>query len=92
MLDVKANFKAGKTDLTCRKCLVEEETQKHLLECPDLKDNSIVTEFNIPDYEDLFSTDCEKVEVIGRILLQKFRCLVTNHRAQPGPHQASAAT
>ena len=92
MLDVKANFKVGKIDLTCRKCLIKEETQKHLLECHDLKDNSIVTESNNPDYEDLFSTDCGKVEVIGRILIQKFRCLVTNQSAQPGSHQASAAT
>ena len=36
MLDGKANFKIGKTDLRCRKCLVEEETQKHLLECSEL--------------------------------------------------------
>ena len=35
---------------------------------------------------------CSKVEAIGRILLQKFHCLVTNQRAQPGSHQASAAT
>ena len=41
----------------------------------------------IPKYEDLFSTEMDKVEVIGRILLQKFQLL---HRAQLV--QASAAT
>ena len=47
---------------------------------------------NIPEYEDLYSTDCEKVEAIGRVLLLKFHCLVTCHRAQPGSNQACAAT
>ena len=92
MLEVKANFKIGKTDLRCRKCLVEEETQKHLLECSELRDNSIVSDSNIPNYEDLYSIDREKVEAIGRVLLHKYHCLVTCHRAQPGSNQASAAT
>ena len=92
MLDVKANFKIGKTDLRCRKCLVDEETQKHLLKCSKLRDNSIVSDSNIPDYEDLYSMDREKVEAIGRVLLHKYHCLVNCHGAQPGSHQASAAT
>ena len=45
ILDVKANFKVGKTNLR-RKCLKEEETQKHLLECPELMDNSVMTGSN----------------------------------------------
>ena len=57
MLDVKANFKAGKTNLRCRKCLKEEETQRHLLECSELMDNSVMIGSNIPKYEDLFSTE-----------------------------------
>ena len=52
----------------------------------------IVTDSNVPDYDDLFSTDCDKVKTIGRIITQKFNCLVTNYRAQLGSHQASAAT
>ena len=90
MLDVKANFKVGKTNLRCRKCLKEEETQRHLLECSELMDNSVMIGSSNPKYEDLFSTDLDKVEVIGRILLQKFHNLVTSHRALPD--QASAAT
>ena len=90
MLDVKANFKTGKTNLRCRKCLKEEETQRHLLECSELMDNSVMIGSNIPKYEDLFSTDLDKVEVIGKILLQKYHHLVTPHRALPD--QASAAT
>ena len=90
MIDVKANFKVGKTNLRCRKCLKEEETQSHLLECPELMDNSVMIGSDIPKYEDLFSTDMDKVEVIGRILLQKFHKLVTPHCALPD--KASAAT
>ena len=90
MIDVKANFKVGKTNLRCRKCLKEEETQRHLLECPELMDNSVMIGSDIPKYEDLFSTDVDKVEVIGRILLQKFHKLVTPHCALPD--HASAAT
>ena len=26
----------------------------------------------VPEYDDLFSTECEKVEAIGKVLLQKF--------------------
>ena len=70
MLDVKANFKTGKTDLNCRLCLIEEETQRHLLNCSELKDSSLVTGSTVPEYDDLFSTECEKVEAIGRVLLQ----------------------
>ena len=81
MLDLKANFKVGKTDLRCRKCLMDEETQRHLLECSELNNNDVVIGSNIPKYEDLFSTELDKVEVIGRILLQKYQLL---HRAQPG--------
>ena len=91
MLNVKANFKNGKTDLKCRKCLKEEETQRHLTECSQLNDNCIVVKANIPKYEDIFSTESDKVEVIGRILLQKFQHLVNNQCAQHG-FQASAAT
>ena len=89
MLDVKANFKVGKTDLRCRKCLKEEETQRHLLDCSELLDNSVIVGSNIPKYEDLFSADADKVKVIGRILLQKFQRLVL-HRAQPNLARAAA--
>ena len=90
MLDVKANFKVGRTDLNCRKCNKSEETQRHLLECSELNDNSVMIGSNVPKYEDLFSTDSDKVEVIGRILLKKFHHLVNHHCALPD--QASAAT
>ena len=34
MLDLKTNFKVGQTDLLCRNCTQENETQKHIMTCP----------------------------------------------------------
>ena len=71
---------------------MEEETQRHLLKCSELKDSSVVNGSTVPEYDDLFSTECDKVEAIGRVLLQKFDKLVNYHRAQLGSNQASAGT
>ena len=57
----------------CRKCLQAEENQKHLLECPKLADNSILNTGYLPQYEDLYSDDTEKIQCIGKILLTKFK-------------------
>ena len=71
MLDLRANFKVGQTDLTCTKCdNGEEETQPHLLTCPGLSDTSVVTE--VPEYEQLLDQDPDRVERLGRIVQQKF--------------------
>ena len=35
MLDLKANYKTGKGDLSCRACKSDnEESQKHIFQCP----------------------------------------------------------
>lgn len=68
MLDLKGNFKSGLAEIKCRKCHMEEETQKHLLECPQLSDNGLVAE--CPAYGDLFSA---KPAIIGKILKRKFK-------------------
>ena len=74
MLDLRANFKVGQTDLTCTKCDTgEEETQPHLLTCPGLSDTSVVTE--VPEYEQLLDQDPDRVEKLGRIVQQKFNML-----------------
>ena len=57
----------------CRKCLQAEENQKHLLECPKLADNSILNTGYLPQYEDLYSDDTEKIQHIGKILMSKFK-------------------
>ena len=42
MIDVYGNFKQGKTNILCRKCLNEVEEQIHLLDCQALNDNGIM--------------------------------------------------
>ena len=86
MINVKCNFKAGQTDLKCRKCLSDDEDQEHLLNCPALVDNSVVIG-EMPSYQDLFSNHTEKVTKISYILQFKFNLLT-----QPSAQLSSAAT
>ena len=79
MLDVKCNFKIGKNNLLCRKCEVEDEFQNHLLNCEALKDNSLVKSDYTPSYEDLFSAETKKIEIIGKILMFKFKLLTNDN-------------
>ena len=67
MIDVKSNFKAGQTDIKCRKREQEDETQKHLLTYSTLSDSSLVD--GTPSYDDLFGA---KPWTIGLILKHKF--------------------
>ena len=66
MLDLKGNFKIGKTEILCRKCDSSDETQEHLMECPALIDQSLVV--NPVNYQSLYGDDPTS---IGRILLSK---------------------
>ena len=75
MIDVKCNFKLGFKSLKCRKCGIDDEDQKHLLQCPSLLDSDIVPSNNIPKYEDLFCANSSKIEIIGKVLLQKYKVL-----------------
>ena len=61
MLDVNANFKIGKADIICRKCLKHDEDQQHLLSCPELNDNSILLASSNIEYDHLFSNDIKKI-------------------------------
>ena len=48
---VKCNFKIGQSDLKCRQCGVEDETQEHIMTCPALEDNTVAhNEINNPEY------------------------------------------
>ena len=77
MIDVKGNFKQGKSDILCRKCSVEDEEQSHLHSCQALSDQGIVNSNHLPKYDDLFSQNPLKIEAIGRILMQKYQLLIT---------------
>ena len=80
MLDVKCNYKQGKSDLMCGACKTDEENQLHLLHCEALKDSSILNQ-NIPQYCDLMSQDHVKIEAIAKILKTKFTLFKTKTKA-----------
>ena len=67
----------------CRKFFFEEETQKHLLSCQALKDNSLVE-----DYESIFGNDRDKISRISRILKTKLVKL----KLPSAPPPSAAAT
>ena len=71
MLDLKGNFKSSESDLSCRKCRKETESQEHLLICEALLDLNPVV--NTPRYEDIFGVDTEKITRTGRILKEKYK-------------------
>ena len=87
MVDVKCNYKVGKPDLKCRKCLNFDEDQEHLLKCVELADNSLTVSSDIPSYQDLFCNDTQKLKQIGQILHVKFKSLT-----KPCAQYSSAAT
>ena len=73
MLDLKANYKTGKGDLSCRACKSDnEESQKYIFQCPALSDTSLMTD-NIPEYEDLMGQDTEKIVACARLIKSKFK-------------------
>ena len=81
MIDVHGNFKQGKTNILCRKCLKEVEEQIHLLNCPALDDNnSIMNAGYLPVYEDIFGDNMAKMEIIGKILLKKYSQLTSENK------------
>ena len=72
MMDLKANFKLGQTDLSCSRCGTGEESQRHLLSCPAVMqgDTSLVSETS--SYEDLLGEDPCRVETLGHRLNKNF--------------------
>ena len=84
MLDINGNFKNGKSDLKCRKCGMEEESQRHLLVCPKLSDYSLINDTTII-YEDLLGFDCNKIELVGKVLMKRFELLLSNDHAIIAP-------
>ena len=74
MVEVRCNFKTGKTDLNCRKCQQEPETQRHLLICPEL--NQSLSPFN-HDYMDLFGKNLENLIAVGKRLRECFKLVIT---------------
>ena len=88
-IPVKCNFKIGLSDLKCRQCGTEDETQEHLMTCLALSDHSL-THQNTPEYSDIFSDDPKKIRIVARILQSKLKML-TNNLNNPRAHNSSAA-
>ena len=63
---------------------MEEESQRHLLICPNLSDYSVMNG-NTIIYEDLLGFDCNKIELIGKILMKRFKLLLSNNHAIIAP-------
>ena len=61
MLDVKGNFKAGKSNLRCSLGCNSIEDQEHLLHCPALSDDNLTA---TPNYQDIFSKNHIKVKKV----------------------------
>ena len=80
MLDVKGNFKQGKSNILCQKCNTEDGLQSHLLTCSALNDNSVIMNAGpLPVYEDVFCDNPQKIENIARILMKKYHLLITDN-------------
>ena len=77
MIDLRANFKFGKSDVSCRACHQTEENQEHLLECPELQDNEVAQ--SVVLYSDIFGDNSEKLAVISKILHKRLKILQTTH-------------
>ena len=69
MLAVGENYKQGQEITTCPVCNLPSEldSQFHLLECSKLNTSNIVDNI-LPAYEDLFSPNTEKKQIVAKIL------------------------
>ena len=69
VLDVKCNFKFGKSDLKCSLGCDSNEDQEHRLHCPVLNDNGIKA---APKYEEIYGSNQIKVKKVTQILMRKY--------------------
>ena len=89
-LDLKNNFKAGKSDLNGRLCKENLEDQAHLLTCPALSKVGR-TQALQPPYSDMFSQNIEELKQITKLLLVKFTHFSTQvNRLQPKKSSSAA--
>ena len=93
MMDVLCNYKSGKKSLQCRACDKSPEEQVHLIKCEKLSVNELTR--CIPEYNDLFSENVDKVAQIGRLLKEKFEMLkkiIKQNQAKAPSLSAAACT
>ena len=68
-MEVKCNFKFGKSDLKCSLGCNANEDQEHLLHCPALNNDDLTA---VPKYQDIFSNNHMKVKKVTQILMRKY--------------------
>ena len=90
-LDVKNNFKSGKSDLQCRLCKAHVEDQESLLTCKALNGDSSNQASEKPVYSDIFSENIGKLTAITKVLHQKFDNF-TNQVNRQATKPSSSAT
>ena len=71
MVEVRTNYGGSHPDLRCPLCMMEHDTQKHLLECVKLDGVGELVSV-LPEYEDLFSRKLEPKVKVSRILRARF--------------------
>ena len=70
--DVKMNFKRKYEDLNCESCKMEEETQKHVLECTEIEKKQPELTSKV-EYEKLFNGSIEEKVTIARSFKEKMK-------------------
>ena len=71
MVEVRTNYGGSHPDLRCHLCMMEQDTQKHLLECVKLDGVGELVSV-LPEYEDIFSRKLEPKVKVSRILIARF--------------------
>ena len=70
--EVKTNFKGSFENLNCDVCGIENETQKHIIECIEI--NKMKKGNEKPhDYDEIYSRNVEKQISIARIFLENIK-------------------
>ena len=90
LIDVKINYrKKYKDNLQCRLCNLTEESQPHLVVCPELMmDNNLREAFENYCYSDIFSNDLKKQTHLiksWKLLLNNWRIKLKRNSAQNYP-------
>ena len=72
MVEVKHNFKEKYLNMSCPCCEEDEDTQEHLLTCPELETDGEVV-MSLPDYGDLFGRDLVKQIDVARLIMERYQ-------------------
>ena len=88
MLDLRGNFKAGKTNIKCRLGCDNVEDQTHIYYCDALEDEDSEPTLR---YTDIYGSDSEKIRKVTQRLIKRFQKLTTTVHRQPEPCAATDA-